>query len=78
MDDDVNDDISMQFAFVAKFCSSSSLKCTLITPTLPPNQLCHFRSRRMRMNLLNVGPDLHISGWSLLLDNIEFVLHCNI
>ena len=56
----------MQFAFVAKFCSSSSLKCTLITP-LPPLQ-------RRRTKLLSVGPDLHISGWSLMLAVIRFVL----
>ena len=59
-------------AFVAKFCSSSSPKCTLITLSpLPP--LSPFQ--RKRTNLLSVGPNLHISGWSLML---LLDLFCNI
>ena len=58
-------------AFVAKFCSSSSLKCTLITLSpLPP--LSPFQ--RKRTKLLSIGPNLHISGWGLMLAGIRFVL----
>ena len=56
---------------MAKFCSSSSPKCTLITLSpLPP--LSPFQ--RKRTKLLSIGPNLHISGWGLMPAVIRFVL----
>ena len=86
MDEDVNDDMTtMTFQCIlllwqsfAQLLASNASLITDHTHTASKSALPFQISKQMRTNLLNVGPDLHISGWSLLLGIIGFVLHCNI